>query len=139
MDYKKFGNKIVLKLKKGDKIIESIDKMVRKEGIKACHFAGIGAADEVKLGLLHPGDSEYDWKTFSEDMEVTSLVGNVTRFEKEPMIHAHITCAREDLSLIGGHLGEGICSLTLEIFVDILDGVLIKKHDDELKINTIEF
>lgn len=139
MDYKKFGNKIVLRLKKGDKIIESIEKMVREEDIKACHFAGIGAANEIKLGLLHPGDSEYARETFSEDMEITSLVGNVTRFEGEPMVHAHITCGREDFSIIGGHLGEGNCSLTVELFVDILDGELVKKADPELKINTIEF
>jgi len=57
----------------------------------------------------------------------------------EPMVHAHITCGREDFSIIGGHLGEGICSLTVELFVDILDGELVKKTDPKLKINTIEF
>lgn len=139
MDYKKFGNKIVLRLKKGDKIIESIEKMAEKENIKACHFAGIGAANQIKLGLLHPGCDEYSWQTFNEDLEITSLVGNMTIFEGKPMVHAHITCGREDFSIIGGHLGEGICSLTLELFVDILDGELTKKRDDQLKINTIEF
>ena len=139
MDYKKFGNKIVLRLKKGDKIIESIEKLAKEENIKACHFAGIGAANEIKLAILNPGDDDYAWETYNEALEITSLVGNITSFEGEPMVHAHITCSREDFSVIGGHLGEGICSLTLELFVDLVDGELIKKHDDELKINTIEF
>lgn len=139
MDYKKFGNKIVLRLKRGDKVIESIEKLARDENIEACHFQGIGAVDELKLGFWKPGSTDYDWSTYNEDFEVTSLIGNVTIFEGEPMVHAHITCGRSNSEIIGGHLGEATCSLTLEIFVDVIDDKIIKKPDDDLGINTIEF
>ena len=139
MDYKRFGNKIVLRLKKGDKIIESIEKLAQKEDIRAAHFQGIGAANEIKLGLFHQGSLDYEWKIYKEDLEITSIIGNITRFDGNPMVHCHISCGREDFSIIGGHLGEGTCSLTLELFIDIMDTELIKKHDQELGINTIEF
>lgn len=139
MDYRRFGNKIVLRLKKGDKVIESIENLAKAEDIKACHFAGIGAVNELKLGFWRPCDTEYKWTMFNEDLEVTSLLGNVTMFEGEPLVHAHITCGRSSSDVIGGHLGEATCSLTLEIFVDVIDSKLIKKPDQDLGINTIEF
>ena len=139
MDYKKFNNKIVLRLKRGDKVVESLKKLSKEENIKACHFAGIGAIDELKLGFFKPGDDDYNWTFFNEDLEVTSLLGNVTRFEGEPMVHAHITCGRSGSDIIGGHLGEATCSLTLEIFIDLIDDELVKRRDDDLGINTIEF
>lgn len=139
MDYRKFGNKIVLRLKKGDKVIESIEKLVRKENITACSFQGIGAVDYLKLGFWKPGSTDYKWSSYDEDFEVTSLIGNVTIFDDEPMVHAHITCGRSNSEIIGGHLGEATCSLTLEIFVDVIGAKIRKKHDDDLGINTIEF
>ena len=139
MDYKKFDNKIVLRLKRGDKLIESIENLAREEDIKACHFAGIGAVDELKLGLFKPGDDDYSWTYFNEDLEVTSLLGNVTILEGEPVVHAHITCGRSGSDVIAGHLGEAICSLTFELFIDLIDGELIKRKDENLGINTIEF
>lgn len=139
MDYKKFDNKIVLRLKAYDKIIESLETVAKKENIRACHFQGIGACNELKIGLFHKGASDYDWKTYNEDFEITSLMGNITIFEDKPLVHAHITCARENLEIIGGHLGEAICSLTAEIFIDVIDGEIIKKHDDEASINIMQF
>ena len=139
MDYKRFGNKIVLRLKKGEKVIESIENLAKKEDIKASHFQGIGAVNVLKLGVLHPGDDDYSWKVFKEDFEITSLIGNITSLDDSPVVHAHISCGRKDFSIIGGHLGEATCSFTVELIFDLIDGELVKKYDENLKINTIEF
>ena len=139
MDYKRFGNKIVLRLKKGDKIIESINRLAEEEDIKAAHFQGIGAVNELKIGVLHPGKDDYEWDIYNEDLEITSLIGNITIFEEKPLVHTHITCAREGSQVIGGHLEEATCSFTVEIFIDVIDGKLEKKADSDLGINIIEF
>ena len=139
MDYKRFDKKIVLRLKKGDKIIESIKSLALKENIKAAHFQGIGAVDELRIGILHPGDDDYSWDIYKENLEVTSLLGNITIFEDEPVIHSHITCSDDKSKAIAGHLGEARCSFTVEIFIDLIDGKLEKKTDPELGINIIEF
>lgn len=139
MDYKRFDNKIVLRLKKGDKVIESIEKLAKEENLTAAHFQGIGAVDELKIGVLHPNKDDYEWDIYNEDLEITSLIGNITTFEDEPLVHTHITCAKAGSDLIGGHLGEATCSFTAEIFFDIIDTKLSKKPDSELGINIIEF
>ena len=139
MDYKRFDNKIVLRLKKGEKIIESLEKLANEANITAAHFQGIGAVNELKIGLMKPGDYDYTWNIYKEDLEITSILGNITIFEDKPVIHTHITCANENSRVIGGHLGEATCSFTAEIFIDIIDTKLEKETDPELGIQIIEF
>ena len=139
MDYRRFDNKIVLRLKKGEKIIGSLEKLANEANISAAHFQGIGAVNELKIGLMKPGDDDYTWDIYKEDLEITSLLGNITIFEDKPVIHTHITCANENSKVIGGHLGEATCSFTAEIFIDIIDTKLEKETDPELGIQIIEF
>ena len=139
MDYKRFDNKIVLRLKKGEKIIQSLEKLANEANISAAHFQGIGAVNELKIGLMKPGDEDYTWDIYKEDLEITSLIGNITTFEDKPVVNTHITCANVDSKVIGGHLGEATCLFTVEIFVDVIDGNLEKQTDPELGIQIIEF
>lgn len=139
MDYKRFDNKIVLRLKKSEKIIESLEKLANEANITAAHFQGIGAVNELKIGLMKPGDDDYTWDIYKENLEITSLIGNITSFEDKPVVHTHITCANENSKVIGGHLGEATCSFTAEIFIDIIDTKLEKETDPELGIQIIEF
>ena len=139
MDYKRFDDKIVLRLKKGEKIIQSLEKLANEANISAAHFQGIGAVNELKIGLMKPGDEDYTWDIYKEDLEITSLIGNITTFEDKPVVHTHITCANVDSKVIGGHLGEATCLFTVEIFVDVIDGNLEKQTDPELGIQIIEF
>lgn len=138
MDYKRFGQKIVLILKKGDKINESIKELAKKEDIKACHFAGIGAVSKAQVGLFRPGADDYEWNYFEDDLEVTSLLGNVSIFEGEPLVHSHITLSDSESKVWGGHLGEATVSFTMEIFVDLIDGQLDKVKDPEAGVNLIK-
>lgn len=139
MDYKRFDNKIVLRLKKDEKIIQSLEKLANEENILAAHFQGIGAVNELKIGLMKPGEDDYKWDIYKENLEITSLIGNITTFEDKPVIHTHITCANENSKVIGGHLGEATCSFTAEIFIDVIDTKLEKQTDPELGIQIIEF
>lgn len=139
MDYKRFGNKIVLRLKKGDKVRESIREVAVKENIKAGYFTGIGAVDTLKIGLFYPEKGDYTWDYYNEDMEVTSIVGNIGMVDGDQLVHTHITCGRAKSEIIGGHLDEATCSLTMEIFIDVIDGEIVKRLDPDLGINTIEF
>lgn len=139
MDYKRFDDKIIIRLKKGDEIRESIREVAVAEDVKAAYFTGIGAVDSIKIGLWLPENGDYTWDYYDEDMEVTSLVGNVGTLDGKELVHAHITCGRAGSEIIGGHLDRGNCSLTMEIFMDVIDYELVKKFDSDLGINTIEF
>ena len=77
----------------------------------------------------------------SERAEIVSLTGTVSRYG----IHLHLSLAREDLSVFGGHLLEGcIINTTAEIVLTEVDGAVFRRsYDpqtgyDELDITCIE-
>lgn len=140
MDYKKFdNNKIVLRLTNGEEVNESLVKLAAEENIRAAYFSGIGALEEMKVGTLLTGETSYRWDYYEEDLQVTSLNGNIGIVDGKHTVHTHITCSQPDSNIIGGHLDKGITSHTMEIFIDVLDGEVVKRKNPDLGINVIEF
>jgi predicted DNA-binding protein with PD1-like motif len=53
MQYKKFNDDYVLRLEKGEEVIEQIKQLCRKENIKLGTITGLGAANLVEIGLFN--------------------------------------------------------------------------------------
>lgn len=138
MQYKRFDSKIVLRLDKDDEIISSLLLVAEKEKIKAASLSGIGATDNFTVGVFSLEKQTYERFTFTGNHEITDLTGNITFVDNKTYIHAHITCSGKNAEVVGGHLLEGIISLTCEIFIDVIDGQIGRKFDEELKINRFD-
>lgn len=148
MIYKRFGDKLVIRLIKGDKLVESVRNILEKENIKAGFLTGIGATDNLDLGLFDPKTKDYKIKKYKEDLEIANLCGNISNKDGKLYTHLHITCGKAKTNAltggisgdaIAGHLNEAVISLTAEIFVTIIDGDINRKFDEELGLNLIEF
>ena len=140
MEYKRFDKTIAVRLDKNDDIISSLINVAEKENIRAGSFSGIGATDNFTVGIFCLKKQTYEKLTFNDgNYEITSLNGNITFVDGKPYIHVHITCAGKDGNVVGGHLLEGIISLTCEIFINAADGEIGRKHDEELNINRFDF
>lgn len=138
MIYKRFDDKLVIRLLKGDKLVESIKKILEKENIRAGSISGIGATDKLDVSVFDPKSKEYNNVIYNEDLEITSLVGNISKKDKEVYTHLHIVCGRNDLSTISGHLNEADISLTAEIFVNIINEKIGRVFDKNLGINILD-
>jgi len=139
MQYKRFDNRIALRLDKDDEILSCLIAVAEKENINAASFSGIGATDNFTVGIFSLEKQTYEKFAFSGNHEITTLTGNISFVDNKPYIHSHITCAGDDAAVIGGHLLEGIISLTCEIFIDVIDGQIGRKHDEALNINRFNF
>ena len=139
MEYKRFDDTIIMRLDKGDEIIENLVKVSALENVKAASFHAIGATDNFEVGIFDLEKNGYNRFTFTGNHEITSLEGNVSFFEDKPYIHAHITCANKDGNIVGGHLFKGVISLTCEIFINIVDGGITRKFAPDAGINKISF
>ena len=51
MEFRKFQDKYIVRLNKGDEIISSITDLCRNENIKLGNFIGLGAANKATIGL----------------------------------------------------------------------------------------
>ncbi len=139
MEYKRYDNDIVLRLDKSDEILSSIAKIAETEDVKAASFTGIGASDDIDVGIFSIEKSTYEKFHYEGNHEITSLTGNITTADNKPYIHAHITCADKDGKIVGGHLLKGNISLTCEIFIHILDCRVKRKYDPQTNINKFDF
>lgn len=130
MEYQKDGNVIVVRVARGEKVVESLAKLVKTEKIDGGYFVGIGATDEVELAHYSVEGKKYSSETFNQPLEITNLTGNIAWFEGEPIVHCHATLSDPQMQCFGGHLVEARISGTLELFLTITDS-LKKREDDE--------
>lgn len=111
----------VIRLEKGELLVESLHKFVKERDIKGAWLMGLGAAEWAELGFYDLSAQAYNWQRFNEPLEVTSLQGNVAWKDGEPALHIHGTLSKADFTAIGGHVKELSVGGTCEIFLHLLD------------------
>ncbi|MGG7142690.1 PPC domain-containing DNA-binding protein [Clostridium nigeriense] len=139
MEYRVFGETIVLRLEKGEEVIESIKKLCEKEDIKAGSISGLGATNQVVVGLFKVDEKKYYSNTFEEDFEITNLTGNISIMNEEIYLHIHGTFANVEGKCIGGHLNKAVISATSEIIINKINGDIGRKFSEEIGLNLIKF
>ena len=122
----------VLVFAAGDKAIAGLTAFAKEKGLAASHFTAIGGFQEATLGFFNLERKDYDHIPVREQVEVLSLVGDITLTEKgEPKIHAHAVLGRPDGSTRGGHLIEANVRPTLEVMLVESPRHLRRKHDPQ--------
>lgn len=115
MQYRETPFGFIVVLEPGDELIHSLIRFARQQDLDAGSVIGIGAVRAVELGFYDTVRCEYDRRRFDESLEAVSLVGNLGLVDGEPFPHVHGTFGRADFSVIGGHVFEAICAVTLEL------------------------
>jgi len=140
MVYKNDGLNYVMRLKKGERLIESLQDFLQKTKVDGAWVMGIGGAQEVTLGFYNLKNKQYNWQTFTELLEVTGLQGNIAVSEDgRPVFHLHGTFCGQDFKTIGGHIKDLVVGGTLEIFIQCTgDLPLNRKHDDEVGLELLD-
>lgn len=132
------ANDWLVRLDAGDEIITSLLEFTRAAGITAASFTGIGAVGELKYGYFDITKKEYKVAEETISLEIVSLVGNLARIDGEPIVHAHISVGFPDMSVRGGHLVQGVISVTGEIFVRTYRAEINRGRDEFFGLNLIK-
>ncbi len=138
MKVKKIDNVFVLRLEVGDEITECLIQLCKSYNITAATVQGIGAADKVTVGYYSLDERQYFTKTYEKQMEMTSLSGNISVKNSEPYLHLHATFTDENYSAVGGHLNSATVSVTAELFVTCLNGVIDRRVNLENGLNIFD-
>ena len=139
MEYRKFENRYVLRIDRGEEVLEQIEKLCLKENITAGYAVGLGAAGEVTIGLFNTAEKVYHKTTLSGPMEITSLVGNISTMNGQPYLHFHINVCNEQMQVMGGHLNACRISATCEITITKIEGTVEREFSDEIGLNLYKF
>jgi len=139
MEFRRFKDKYVVRLNKGEEVIASLTKLCDEENIRLGSISGIGASNKVKMGLFDIVEKKYYSDTIEKDLEITSLMGNITRKDEEVYLHLHINVANREQIVYGGHLNEAYISATCEIIIDVIDGEVDREFSEEIGLNLFKF
>ena len=132
MEYRQFDDTYVIRLDRGDEIVACITEFCEKENVELGSLEGLGAADHAVIGLYDVGERVYHKTELDGPMEITSLIGNITRKDGEVYLHLHINLCDESMAVRGGHLNECRISATSEIIVRRINGQVERRYDTEV-------
>lgn len=139
MDYKRFGDTVVARLDRGEEIHEQLRLIAQKENIKLAQVSGLGAADDVTVGVFVVQEKRYHANRFTGDMEIVSLTGTINTMDGEYYAHLHMGVSDVQGNMFGGHLTKAVISVTCELVIRIIDGRVDRKHHPDPGVNLFDF
>jgi uncharacterized protein len=115
----------------GDRVIQTLEQHARRSGIRAARFIALGAFQNAVLAYFDVKEKKYLEIEVDEQVEVTSLVGDIGIHDGEPVVHAHCVLGRRDGTAVTGHLVRAEVRPTLELFLTVYDAELPRSLDEE--------
>ena len=122
MQFQKVGKDYLINIDKDEKVVETLTRFCKENGIKNAKLSGIGAVKKTKIGAYDLPKKEYIKREYSEILELLSLEGNVALKDGEPFIHAHVVLSDHNMQTLGGHLFETTVGVAGEFFLTQFDG-----------------
>jgi len=141
MDYttNKKQDKTVVRLDKGDAVIESFHQVAEKTKITSGQIIGIGAVKEPVIGYYQIENQEYKKDRLAGAYELTNLTGIIAKKEQDTHIHAHVTLADENHRAFGGHLHQATVSAAGEFWIYHSDTPITRDYNDPLGLDLMLF
>ena len=130
MEYRRFGNKIVARIDRGEEVCAKLLELAEAEDIRLASVSGIGASNDVTLGVFDTGTA----------YELGSLTGSLSRQDGAPYLHLHAVIGSPSHEQChAGHLNAAVVSATCELFIDVIDGEVGREFSDEIGLNLFKF
>ena len=109
MKYIKDGKSYIVRIDRGEEVLDKLNEFIKETDVKAASITGIGACSEVELGVYSVKKREYIKNKYEGEFEILSLIGNITQDGEEPYIHLHIMIS--DGMVLAGGLTFGVVTL----------------------------
>ena len=139
MEYKRFNKTIVVRIDRGEEILDKIKEVSLKENIKLASVSALGATNDFTVGVYKVDEKKYYSNEFKGNFEIVSLTGTINTMNGEFYTHIHMSAGNEKGEVFGGHLNRAMVSATCEMVINIIDGEVDRYHDEEIGLNLFKF
>ncbi|WP_062551724.1 PPC domain-containing DNA-binding protein [Peptoniphilus phoceensis] len=139
MDYKRFDDKIVARIDRTEEVHEKLKEIALKENIKLASVYGLGATDDFTIGIFSVSKKDYKERNFKGEFEILSIIGSISTLDGEYYPHIHISASNGDGNVFGGHMKSAKISVTCELTINIIDGIVDRQKDPKTGINIYKF
>lgn len=126
MKYRRNGDQILIRIDKGEEILDIIRKICTAEKIYGAVFSGIGACSKAVVSSYIPEENDFTNHEADGLLELISLSGNISREDNAPFEHTHALFSYlEDgeQKVLAGHLKLALVSYTAEILLIVTDTI----------------
>ena len=130
MEYKKIDGKYIIRINKGENVMEFLTNWCEEKGIHSGVLSGIGAVEFASCGYYNLEEKKYYFTQYNTMLEVLSMTGNVAIKEGKPFLHVHAVFSGEDNKAFGGHVEEMRVGVVLEVVLEPLSKEIVREHDE---------
>jgi len=137
MEFQQIDNSYIVYVEKGEKVMDTLTNFCINHNIYSGQISGIGAVENVDMGIYDIKAKEYHHKLFDNIHELTSFQSNITLKDNQPFIHAHITIGDHNMQVFGGHLFEMKVAAVGEFILHSFSQKIYRKIDDKIGLATL--
>ena len=138
MTYKRFDNTIIVRIDRGEEIVEQVKAVALSENIKLASVNALGAVDDFTIGLFDVGEKKYHTNSFQGAYEIVSLMGTINTMNGEFYTHLHMGAGNVKGEVVGGHLNRAVVSAVCEMVITVIDGTVDRYFDEGIGLNLFE-
>ena len=126
------GRTYLFKLPKGKDLLEELIDFCHDNQVKCGIVSVVGAVSNATIGYYDQTKKKFEKSLFDEELELLNLTGNISIQDNRPMVHAHVTLADRDHTVIGGHLLPGTKIYVCEAYIQELVGEPKVRRSDKV-------
>lgn len=128
--YEQHGLKtLALVFESGDEVIAGLTAFAQEHQVRASHFTAIGAFSDATVAYFDWQTKQYRDIVIPEQVEVLSLIGDITYEGPRARVHAHVVVGKRDATAHGGHLRRAHVRPTLEVVLTETPHYLRRRFD----------
>jgi predicted DNA-binding protein with PD1-like motif len=135
MKYKRFDKTIVVRIDRGEEILDKIRELAIAENIKLASVTALGATNDFTVGVFNTAEKKYYANEFKGAFEIVSLTGTINTMDGQFYTHIHMSAGNDKGEVFGGHLNRAVVSATCEMTVTVIDGEVDRYRDDDVGLN----
>lgn len=138
MKYMKDGSSYVVRIDRAEDVMQKLREFACEANVHSATITGIGAASEIELGIYSAEISAYKHYTYTGDLEIISLTGNIT--EKDGAVHVHLHSVVSDGKsvTVGGHVERCVIVGACELRVHLLEHQYSRILDPETGLHVLD-
>lgn len=139
MEYRRFGNTIVVRIDRGEEILTALQEIAEAEDIRLASISALGATNDFTVGVYNVDEKQYHANDFKGNFEIVSLTGTVSTMDGRFYAHLHMSAGDEKGQVFGGHLNRAVVSAVCEMVITVIDGTVDRSFSPEIGLNLFRF
>ena len=139
MDYRRFHDTLIVRIDRGEEILEQLRIVSEKESVRLAEVSALGALSDFTVGVYKVAEKKYYSNQFEGAFEIVSLTGTVSTMDGAYYAHLHMSAGNDKGEVFGGHLNRAVVSATCEMVVRVIDGQVDRAYDEAVGLNLFRF